>query len=314
MTYTIQGERWFPEENAFTDDMDVVWGDWYCDSEVGTLRAVLLHRPGPEIEGITQDNFAEYRFRAPIDAVKAREQQDALAEVYRNNGVTVHYVEGQRSDRPNAMYVRDLMVMTPNGAIVCRPGIPARRGEEQAVHRTLLKLGVPVAKTINGDGFFEGACALWVDRNTCIVGSGSRSNQAGVEQVSRELSTMGVENVIHAQIPYGSIHLDGYISFVDRRKALIFPWHTTYDTMKPLLDMGFELIEAGDIEEVKQGMGLNTVALAPGTVVMPAGNPGIRSQLEGAGVEVIAVELDEIMNGWGSIHCMTGFLKRDPIQ
>ena len=48
----VQGERWFPSETKFSDEMASIWGKWYCDSEVGKLRAVLLRRPGKEIEFI----------------------------------------------------------------------------------------------------------------------------------------------------------------------------------------------------------------------------------------------------------------------
>ena len=80
MTVKVQGERWFPSEVPFRDEMKLLWGDWYCDSEVGTLRAVLMHRPGPEIEGITEENYAQFRFRGAMNAELARLQQDALAD------------------------------------------------------------------------------------------------------------------------------------------------------------------------------------------------------------------------------------------
>lgn len=49
----IDGERWFPEETTIEQDMTKYWGgDWGCSSEVNRLRAVLMHRPGAEL-----DNF-----------------------------------------------------------------------------------------------------------------------------------------------------------------------------------------------------------------------------------------------------------------
>ncbi|MFS8580184.1 MAG: arginine deiminase family protein, partial [Novibacillus thermophilus] len=198
--------------------------------------------------------------------------------------------------------------------IVCRPAIPARRGEEKAVAETLASLGVPIIKTINGDGYFEGACAMWIDRETVIIGTGSRSNEKGVQQVEAELRNIGVTNIIRTQIPYGSIHLDGYMNMVDKKKLVIFPWHVTYDCAKQLLDLGIELIEMTNIEELKNGMAMNFVALEPGKVVMPSGNPETKALLENEGVHVIEVEMDEIVNGWGAIHCMTAFLRRDPVS
>ena len=46
----IPGERWFPKETTFEEDMNLYWGDWGVASEVEKLRAVLLRRPGREVE------------------------------------------------------------------------------------------------------------------------------------------------------------------------------------------------------------------------------------------------------------------------
>ena len=63
--------------------------------------------------------------------------------------------------------------------------------------------------------------------------------------------------------------------------------------------------------EVKEGMALNFVAQEPGKVVMPAGNPRTREILEKAGAEVLEQDISELRKGWGGIHCMTPFLRRD---
>lgn len=313
MKINVQGERWFPAETRFSDEMENLWGKWYCDSEVGKLRDVLIRRPGKEIEIVNNENYQDYRWKAPMNVEAARHEQDKLAQIYKDNGVRVHYVEDQRDDKPNALYMRDLVLMTPEGAIVCRPGIAARRGEERYAAQALSKLGVPIVRTINGEGFFDGACALWVDRQTVILGTGARANKIGAAQVEYELRNMGVSEIIPMQIPYGHAHLDGLLNFVDKKKVLLFPWQVAYDVVKPLLDKGFEVIEATDIEEVKVNMCVNIVALEPGKILMPAGSPNTKKKLEKSGVEVIDVHLDEIMKGWGAIHCMSVFLNRDPV-
>lgn len=309
----VQGERWFPSETKFSDEMEKIWGKWYCDSEVGKLRAVLLRRPGKEIEMVNEHNYSEFRWKSWMDVEKARAQHDKMAQIYREHGVEVYYVEEQREDRPNALYMRDLVFMTPEGAIVCRPAIAARRGEEKYAAQALSKLGVPIIKTINGDGYFDGACAMWVDRHTVIIGTGARANKEGAEQVENELRNMGVTDIIRMGIPYGHAHLDGLLNFVDKKTVLLFPWQVPYDLVKPLLDRGFKVIEATDIEEIKVKMAINVVALEPGKILMPANCPNTKAKLEEEGIEVIEVELDEIIKGWGALHCMTAFLKRDPI-
>lgn len=129
MRVNVQGERWFPSEKVFSEDMPELWGNWYCDSEVGTLRSVLMRRPGQEIEIVNESNFSEFRWKAAMVPERARAQQDALAQIYRDHGIEVHYVEKMREDKPNALYLRDLVVTTPEGAIVCRPAIGARGGK-----------------------------------------------------------------------------------------------------------------------------------------------------------------------------------------
>ncbi|QDI90077.1 amidinotransferase [Salicibibacter halophilus] len=314
MKVNVQGERWHPSEKSFAEEMPDHWGQWYCDSEVAPLKAVLMHRPGDEISEIHENNYADYRFRGSIQPDRARKQQDALAKIYRDHGISVHYVKHQRKDKPNAMYVRDLMFMTPEGAIVGRAGNPFRRGEEKAVAQTLTELGVPIISTINGNGIFEGACAMWLDRETVVLGTGSRANESGIRQVEFELRNLGVTDIIKTQIPYGSIHLDGYMNMVAKNKMVIFPWHVTYDCAKQLMERDIQLIEATNIEEIKHMMALNFVALEPGKVVIPAGNPDTTALLRQEGIEVIAVEMDEIMNGWGANHCMTAFLRREPLK
>lgn len=309
----VQGERWFPLETNFTDEIKEYWGDWGCDSEVGKLRDVLLRKPGKEIEIVTEENYADFRWKVHMDVEKARYQIDNLVEIYKENEVRVHFVEEQREDKPNAIYMRDLVLMTPEGAIVTRPAIKARRGEEKAAAQTLSKLGVPIVRTINGSGVFEGACVLWVDRHTVILGTGARANAEGAAQVEYELRRMGVTDILYMGIPYGHAHLDGLMNFVDKKKMIIFPWQVSYDVVKPLIDKGFEIIEITDIDEIKNNMAMNVVALEPGKVLMVKGSPNAKKKIEDAGVEVIEVDLSEIKKGWGAIHCMSVFLKRDPV-
>jgi N-dimethylarginine dimethylaminohydrolase len=310
----VRGERWFPDEATFADQMEEHWGDWFCDSEIGRLHAVLMRRPGAEIDGVTAENYADVRWNAPMNQEQARKEHDSLADIYREHGIAVHYIDEQRVDRPNALYVRDQVFMTPEGAIVCRLGISARRGEERGVARQLAELGVPIVRTINGDGIFDGACAMWVDPTTVILGSGARANASGLAQVEHELRNQGVTDFIRFQIPYGHAHIDGLLNIADRDKAVLFPWQVPYDVVAPLRDRGFDIIEADDPDEVKEKFACNFVALEPGKVVAPAGADKTHAKMRDAGIEVITVGLDQIMNGWGAVHCMTAFLKRDAVD
>ncbi|MGF6376733.1 N-dimethylarginine dimethylaminohydrolase [Clostridiales Family XIII bacterium PM5-7] len=303
----IPGERWFPKETHFEEDMNEYWGDFGVSSEVETLKAVLMRRPGKEVESF---DAAKVRFSdVPVDVELMRKQHDDVVKIYTDFGVKVHYVETQREDRPNAIFCRDLMLMTPEGAIITRPGMAARRGEERYITEALGKIGVPILKTISGDGMFEGANAMWVDRHTCVVSTGSRCNRSGFEQVSHELEKMGVD-VYHMQQPYSNIHIDGLMNPASNDTVLVHASQVPYDILDMLKSKGYKILEAPSTTEVRETFGCNFVALEPGHIVMPEGNPRTQELLESNGIKVQTVDISEIIKGRGALHCITAYLKR----
>ena len=303
----IPGERWFPKESNFEDDMIEYWGVWGVSSEVDTLKAVLIRRPGKEVEDFDPDavRFSD----EPLDVELMRKQHDNVAQVYKDFGAKVYYVEEQREDRPNAVFCRDLMFMTPEGAILTRPGMAARRGEERYVAQALAKYGVPILKTVAGDGMFEGANAMWVDRHTCVVSTGVRCNRSGYEQVKHELERMGVE-VYHMQQPYSNIHIDGLMNPISHDKVLIHASQVPYDIIDMLKKKGYEILEAPSQSEVRERFACNFVALEPNHIVIAEGPVRTIELLEKHGVKVETVDVSEITKGKGSLHCITAFLKR----
>ncbi len=303
----IPGERWFPKETNFINDIEEYWGDWGVCSEVEQLKAVLMRRPGKEIENF---DAKEMRFSdEQIDVDLIRKQHDDIANIYKQHGVKVFYVENQREDRPNSIFCRDLMFMTPEGAIITRPGMAARRGEERYIAESLAKLGVPILRTITGDGIFEGANAMWVDRYTCVLSTGSRCNRSGYEQVETELKRMGV-NVIHMQQPFSNIHIDGLMNPASNDTILVHASQVPYDVLDILKKKGYKILEAPSLTEVRNTFACNFVALKPGLIVMPKGNPKTQELLEENGINVIPVDISEITKGRGAMHCITAYLKR----
>jgi arginine deiminase len=69
------------------------------DSEVGRLRTVLLHRPGPELKRLTPRNSADLLFDAIPWVERAQEEHDGFAAALRSHDVEV-------------LYLRDLLTET----------------------------------------------------------------------------------------------------------------------------------------------------------------------------------------------------------
>ena len=61
-------------------------------SEVGRLRTVLLHRPGPELKRLTPRNNADLLFDGLPWVARAQEEHDAFADALRDHDVEVLYL------------------------------------------------------------------------------------------------------------------------------------------------------------------------------------------------------------------------------
>lgn len=305
------GDGWRGREGTTADELGSVWAACGVSSECGTLRAVLMHRPGSEIEGVT--DAASALWHGLLDPARARDQHDRLTDLYRGNGVAVYELGDVAADKPNSYFCRDVFAMAPLGAILARPASASRAGEERQAALALARVGVPILHSVFGAATFEGADVAVVGEDLVFVGEGQRTNREGARQVAQAFRDAGVDQVEIVQLPYGCGHLDGMLNIVDRDLAIVYPTQLPWRVYELLKARGYRFLDVPDAGEARRGMAINLVPLAPGVVVMPAGNPTTRAALERAGVTCLEAEVDELMKGAGSVHCMTGVVHRDPV-
>ena len=62
----LLGERWFPKETSFEEDITEYWGEWGVCSEVETLRAVLSVAPGRKLKALIQKQFVFQTSRSTL--------------------------------------------------------------------------------------------------------------------------------------------------------------------------------------------------------------------------------------------------------
>jgi N-dimethylarginine dimethylaminohydrolase len=304
---TFGGDGWSPRTLALGQEMGTLWGDWGQGVEWGRLKAVLLHRPGPEIEGLTDPDAVQMLYT--IDAERFRQEHDAMAEAYRNAGVKVHYLDPGEPVTPNNIFCADLFFMTPEGAILARPASTVRAGEERLVARRLAALDVPILMSVHGDGVFEGADAVWIDESTVILATGLRTNEAGAGQVEWALRSIGAD-VVRVDLPYGSMHLMGTMRLAGPEIAVGFPGRTPHRAVRALHERGYRVLWTPDMEELNR-LALNFVPLGPDKILMAANRPRTQAMYRDAGIECITVEINELGKAAGGIGCLTGILKRD---
>lgn len=305
------GPGWSPRNARLVDEIGSVWGDFAVASECSPLKAVLLHRPGPELAELHDPDKSQ--MLATPDPQLLTEQHDGLADVYREQGVDVHYVDPAELPTPNQMFVADLMFLTPSGAILGRPASTVRAGEERWVARRLADLGIPILRSVGGTGTFEGADAAWLNPSVVLIGRGLRTNAEGAAQLSSALWELGVESQI-VDLPHTAMHLMGSVRIVDKNLAYVrsggVPW-TLVETMQM---HGFEVRFFPSEEEMLGGMAHNFVTLGPRRVLMPAGHQITERELNEQGVSTVTANVDEITKAAGAIGCLSGILAREAVS
>jgi N-dimethylarginine dimethylaminohydrolase len=304
------GDGWSPRTATLAQEVGTIWAPCGISSEWARLKAVLLHRPGAELENI--DDPDAVQMLASLDVARAQTQHDGMAEAYRRAGVQVHYVQPAGNARPNQMFVADLMFATPEGVILARPASTVRAGEERQVARRLADMGVPIVRSLRGTATFEGADALWLDAQTVVLGVGLRTNPEGAAQVAAALREMGVETIV-VTLAYGSMHLMGSLRFADRDLAVVWPGRVPYVAVQALRARGYQVLSLPDEEEIKHGFALNFVTLGPREILMAAGSPVTQHFYETAGIRCHTVEMDELHRAAGGIGCLTGIVERERV-
>lgn len=304
------------------DERERVWGKrWGANSDVGPLRAVLMRRPGAELERIDSERWDPavgalldpdagwyWESEEPPDLGLVHEQYEGLVELLRTEGVEVHLVEPAPARFSKAMYTRDPLVILPGGAVVGRLAPRMRRGEERSVTQAVGSLGMPILRTIGGTGLVEGGSFAKLTPKVAAFGTSIRCNDEGARQLEEVLRHYAIELIVVPMAGF-SIHLDGAFAMVDLDKALVDARDLPYWFLARLRELGIEAIWCHPDET----WAINSLALGPGRVIMCDGYPYTAERLERRGVEVLTIPYDEIQKNGGGIHCSTIELIREDV-
>jgi len=308
---TYGGDGWSPRTQSLQQELGTLWRACGINSEWAPLKTVLLHPPGDELNASVED-YDAVQMLEPLDVPKAQSQHEEIAAAYKKAGVDVFLVEPEGAATPNQMFVADLMASTPEGAIIARPASTVRAGEERWVARRLADLGVPIVKSIRGNGTFEGADAMWLRPDRVIIGRGLRTNNEGAAQLTAIFNEMGAE-VVQVDLPYGSMHLMGMLRIADKDLGLAYPNRLVHRGVEAMKHCGYEVAFVPDTDELINGSAFNFVCLGPREIMMPAGNPKTQSFYESLGITCRTVDVSELRKAAGAMGCMTGIVERELI-
>ncbi len=284
-------------------------------SETGKIQSILMKSPARAWFG--QDNvkqqWRQLHYPEKPDFEKVLQEYNQFAAIIEKNVEDVYYLPEDDVTSLDSIYTHDPVIITSNGAILCRMGKKERESEPAVAGKYLKELGIPILGEIKAPGLLEGGDLVWFDDGTAAVGIGYRTNKEGVAQL-RKLAGNLVKEIVEVPLPHGNgpdecLHLMSLISPIDRDLAVVYSRLMVVPFRNLLIEKGIKLIEVPD--EEYGNFATNVLALGPRKCVMIAGNPRTKKALENEGATVLEYHGQDVsIKGGGGPTCLTRPLLR----
>ena len=268
---------------------------------VEPLRRVLVRAPRPD----DLPPWRDFGWRSEPDPAGLAAEHEALTALLEEAGAEVVRAQAPLDPNPDSIYVFDPALVADGGAVLLRPGKELRAPETPAIGRDLDAAGAPVIAELPPGAHAEGGDTLRLDAETLLVGRGYRTNDAGIEALRDALPDV---EVIAFDLPHwrgrGEVmHLLSLLSPLDRDLVVAYTPLLPVRLAELLADRGVQIVGVPD--EEFESMGPNVLALAPRIALALERNHETRRRLEGAGVEVLVYEGEELSKGDGGPTCLT---------
>lgn len=248
------------------------------------IRYALVRRPGPEAaQGLTT------QVGPPLQFDLLEQQHAAYCRALADLGIHLIQLD-PLAGFPDAYFVEDAAVVTPEMAVIANSGARARRGEEQSIaavlrcHRGL--------KTIQPPGTLDGGDVMVVDRHV-FVGLSQRTNRSAADQLARLLTPFGYRLTM-VSVDDG-LHLKTSVNTIgDDLLLMVASW-----SQRPEF-AGYRLLRVAP----EESHACNTICIN-GHLITPAGFPQTRALLEATGLPIITLDTSQFRRMDGGLSCLS---------
>jgi dimethylargininase len=225
--------------------------------------------------------------RAPIDIARAREQHAAYEKTLARVGCEVVGVPATH-DLPDSVFIEDTAIVLDELAVITRPGAASRRPETAAVASTLGAFRQ--LAFLSEPATLDGGDVLRLGR-TLYVGMGSRTNAAGVRQLTELVAPHGYD--VRPIRVDDCLHLKSAITEVAPGIVVLNP---AWVDARMFADQA--IIEVDPSEPPAAN-----VVRAGNAVLCSESFPRTRARIEAAGIATHAVDLSELAKAEGALTC-----------
>ncbi len=244
----------------------------------------ITRKPGRNFaQGITSSRLGTPDYDMMID------QHLVYIETLRSLGLQVIVLEALDAF-PDAYFVEDTAIVTPEVAVITRPGAISRRGEEAAIEPVLAQYRR--IEHITPPATLEGGDVLVIGR-WCFIGISQRTNREGAAQLGQILEGYGYTWV---EIPLQEgLHLKSGVNCVGKNTLLVTK---EFDKLPMFKD--FKKIVINKDEEYAA----NTL-LVNECLITPKGFHTTREKLSELGFPIFELEMSEVRKMDGGLTCMS---------
>lgn len=225
--------------------------------------------------------------REVISHPRAVEQHGIYENALISAGCTIQRLP-PLPDLPDSVFVEDTAVVLRKVAIITRPGAESRRPEVTSVAEALRP---QISLTfIEPPGTLDGGDVLMIG-STIYVGDSSRTNADGIRQLAEIASAHGY--VVKPVTVSGCLHLKSAVTAVGDDAVLLNPALVDASVFRGLRHIAVDRSEPFAANALLVGE----------NVIFPTNYPETRRLLERGGIDVLAIDADELQKAEGAVTC-----------
>ncbi len=227
------------------------------------------------------------------DLARARAQHEHYCAALGELGLAlVHLAPDERF--PDSTFVEDAAVLTPQLAVITRPGAPSRLGETEAVEAALRELFARCER-IQPPGTLDGGDVCEAGSHF-FIGVSQRTNEHGARQLAALLAQLGLSSaLIDIRAVPGILHLKSGLAHPGKRDLVVIDALAEHRAFK-----SWHLLRVPHAEEYAA----NCVRVNE-RVLVPAGFPRVAELLERAGHAPLALDMSEFQKQDGGLSCLS---------
>ena len=244
----------------------------------------ITRRPGSDFaDGQTQANLG------PPSYDLVRRQHQAYVDVLLDLDLIVVEMPPLYG-YPDAYFVEDPAVVTPEVAIITIPGAPSRQGEEHSLELALSPYRE--VTRIHPPGTVDGGDILMVEDHF-FIGVSQRTNAEGARQLAAILNDCGYTST-QVDVQNG-LHLKSNVNYLGNSILLVTQEFAQRDDFD-----GFDKIELIPDESYAA----NTLRVS-NCLLTPLGFPDTQKKLDRTGYDVIELDMSEVRKMDGGLTCLS---------